>query len=61
MQGSVRGASELVRPYFRLGLRILFLERVSMGWWLSKGEGSGVGRGVGEKGAIPKKLVECEG
>ena len=55
MQGSVRGASEFVRPYFRLGLRILFLEQVSMGWWLSRGEGSGVRRGEGGKGSIPKK------
>ena len=37
----------LVRPYFRLGLMMAFLERVCMGCWFSRRENGRVGEMVG--------------
>ena len=49
----------MVRLYFRLGLRMTFLERVCMGWRLRRGEGERLGEGG--KGVGPNKPIDEEG
>ena len=61
VQGSVRRGSELVRSYFWSDLRMAFLEQVCMGWWLSGGEGLGVGHVEGGKGFGSNNPTEGEG